>query len=1361
MRNRIIGGIGVALGAVILLAFFFAGAPRGEGVWYVGQVLGLFAGVGLIGAGAYYSIRGGVSSAPAGPFANTSPLLHRLAVVRTRYRLVTFASGIFATAAFVVGVITLVGLADSMNHLPRFIRAAALCGLLAGTGFLIYQLLVYPLGRRSDNLSLALRIEDQHPELNDALASTIQFLENPNSPLAGDPALRERAIAKATHQASSFDFHAILDYRFLGITAAALLVTVAAAGHFLYHEPELSRTALLRVADPFGNHPWTNISVPDPQVRIAVGQPFKLRGELAGVVPGTAKIEMQAKNPITKKYENRPDMLVPVKAGSSKRSGSFATMLDVSQKPLEFQYRVTSNDGSFPPRRGAWHTVAVLPPPAFSELDGLPSPQIRLHYPDYTGLDSPKDLSPGTRHLDMIQGTVVEFRAAVDRPLKSAVLEFKPVDPSLRLSTLCSLVGGIGGQSLLPKLGAVATHGSWVQEITLDPTGTKLSANFRPWIAGVYTIHLADENNPPLTKSYEADLRVAVDPIPTVQMRRPVSSQSYLETAEVPVRIVAEDDLFAVRSIFLEYRKKNAQGDWVDAAPTRVTLYDPATHGAALRALTGIAAPFERLAPMRAKRLEAGKNWALKSMFKVGDIVAVHGAADDFCDLFPSRQPGHSHEVEFRIVSNDDLAREVDQKFAEVQQDLAAIKQIEDEVQKLLDAIPKNKDDPKENAKALDQAIEAAQKAKQVKERLGNRPDEGVRDKLAKIEQTMKDNKLPESELKDQVKGVAAEVERLVQEDFPKLEQDLADLRKELAGAQKSKDDKSPLDKSKESNKDIQKSINDLAKSLDRFADLQQLRADLRNKMDAQQALADRTDKLNKDMDKLNKEAELADTKQAKKLIEDEKQKLRDEAGAIAGDQKKLQEEMKNLMSKMDQVKRRQKEVEREEKARAEDGDKDAVQRAADASDAAKKIDAAKNAAGTKDDPKLDKQMADAAEALKRADPRGNEARQKQAEAKKTMDQMMAALDGKKDDEDRLRRKQKDADIAQEKLGDVRKQIGKMQNQPKGQKIDPKQQAKDLRQAAEDLKDEARRLMRLQEPKAARELQRAADELENAAKKVEAGENADQEEAKAQEHIANAEQQLQHLQEELAREQLARIGDRLKGLKERQDAALERTKELQKKTEANWTRGLVEALGGDQKSQVGLAGETQSLEEKLKGAAVFEHILKKAGKAMTQAADSMTEHKEVAKQIQVAGNDPDALKKLRSDDKARFDETLKQQKMAADRLDRLLEALKDTPPQVAKKDPPKDQKNPEGKQEPKEDQGGMRAQDGIPPMAQLKALKAEQIEVFERTKDFARANPDPMNLNDAQQRELRELTEEQGRLRQLFEQMTRKKDGDQ
>src|SRR4029078_12427767 len=110
----------------------------------------------------------------------------------------------------------------------------------------------------------------------------------------------------------------------------------------------------------------------------------------------------------------------------------------------------------------------------------------------------------------------------------------------------------------------------------------------------------------------------------------------------------------------------------------------------------------------------------------------------------------------------------------------------------------------------------------------------------------------------------------------------------------------------------------------------------------------------------------------------------------------------------------------------------------------------------------------------------------------------------------------------------------------------------------------------------------------------------------------------------------------------------------------------------------------------------------------------------------------------------------KNQKDASKRLDHILEALKE---EIAKKKPKKKEpqandQNPED--QPKEKENGLQAQDGIPPMAQLKGLHAEQLDLKERTEEFDKENPARDNLNDAQKRELRELAEEQERLQSLF-----------
>src|SRR5947209_14018254 len=112
-----------------------------------------------------------------------NPLLSRLADLRRRLRRVTtFRGGCWALAVL-VGSLALACLIDqsvyvrSNRDLPGLIRALFLTGILAATGYVTYRFLVRPMRTRTDDLSLALRVEEEYPVLNDALASTVQFLQ--------------------------------------------------------------------------------------------------------------------------------------------------------------------------------------------------------------------------------------------------------------------------------------------------------------------------------------------------------------------------------------------------------------------------------------------------------------------------------------------------------------------------------------------------------------------------------------------------------------------------------------------------------------------------------------------------------------------------------------------------------------------------------------------------------------------------------------------------------------------------------------------------------------------------------------------------------------------------------------------------------------------------------------------------------------------------------------------------------------------------------------------------------------------------------------------------------------------------------
>jgi hypothetical protein len=114
---------------------------------------------------------------------------------------------------------------------------------------------------------------------------------------------------------------------------------------------------------------------------------------------------------------------------------------------------------------------------------------------------------------------------------------------------------------------------------------------------------------------------------------------------------------------------------------------------------------------------------------------------------------------------------------------------------------------------------------------------------------------------------------------------------------------------------------------------------------------------------------------------------------------------------------------------------------------------------------------------------------------------------------------------------------------------------------------------------------------------------------------------------------------------------------------------------------------------------------------------------------------------------------------------RLVEALKIDPGGAAAP--------PDGKGQPPDGGGPPPAnRDGIPTLAELKALRAEQAEVNERTKDFNKRHPELDNLPDEQKvqqlrgkdkMELQEIHDDQKKVHDLAQQLftANKKEGEE
>src|SRR5947209_4013679 len=133
-----------------------------------------------------------------------NPLQARLAALRRRLRLVVTFRGLCWLVTVALTAAALGGLLDWRlpGHLPSLVRAVILAAALSGAGYVAYRSLLRPLCSPADDLTLALRIESLYPALNDSLASTVEFLEQPgDSEATGSPGSRQVVVQRTLREA--------------------------------------------------------------------------------------------------------------------------------------------------------------------------------------------------------------------------------------------------------------------------------------------------------------------------------------------------------------------------------------------------------------------------------------------------------------------------------------------------------------------------------------------------------------------------------------------------------------------------------------------------------------------------------------------------------------------------------------------------------------------------------------------------------------------------------------------------------------------------------------------------------------------------------------------------------------------------------------------------------------------------------------------------------------------------------------------------------------------------------------------------------------------------------------------------------
>jgi hypothetical protein len=1013
---------------------------------------------------------------------------------------------------------------------------------------------------------------------------------------------------------------------------------------------------------------------------------------VSGVIPPQALVEFDGAAPWRELCNIVPD--------KDERFGRLYVRRDGIERSVRFQ--ITANDAVTD-----WTEVRVVPPPELVPLAGRPSPQVRLQYPAYTDL-APEDLPDGSGNIEAVRGTHVSLRAAVDRPIRSAWIEYQPEQTAFRPAIFAGCAGAshpLGFCALF--ISACQVGGRTPVEVNAD--GRTLAADFLPQVRGTYSLGFEDSQGAIGNRLF--DLHLFNDPPPSVHLERPSRSLDRFEVlpgGEIPVRILVEDPQYGIRSIHLQYRV-------LPESARRLTLYDmqansPRATIAAAPTHGGL--PAYSLIP-KPTRLQVTKQLDLHEIrhangngVREGDVIVLQALADDFDDVTTDKGPGRSHEVELVVIGPAAVDTILSESQGRVQRELVelnklqqnALRDVSEAQQQALQTTPRREE--------VDGLLHAEQLQERIAARLGT-PQEGLRSEVNRTLETIQNNHLQVPGTQERMRVIASELARIAEQELRQVQPLLARARQEQERAsqsrQQSRSQPGSLALARERQQEIANTFGELLRLLEPWGNMSQVQEEARHLLQEQRRLYSEIQALQttrgRNRDDLNGEQQAA----------------LDSAGDR---QQKLGDRAAELLDKLDRLTR------------------DGNNQDADTADTLREA----AAQGRKEDAAT--RMREAGQAIH--SNRLDEAQELQRQAAQTLEHVTETLMGQQErDLERLRKKIQETkrrlDQLSKRQDELRKKI--KDADPIANREARSKELQELQRQQEAIKIEAqilaRQLTLLGGHQAAEELRNAARRMESAANQLARAEPATGETDAALEDLHEARQALrrvaQEMEEQLSREKLGKTFDELKRLHERQAAATAEWNRLHQQAlrKIGWNRVLQASLTDLADSQQELAKDTESLAQgKLSGTPVFVHVLAGASQAMHEAANRMLSHREQTK------DHPDQVVEDR--------ETTQQQQQSLRYLDQLLTALK------------RDQELPTGRgaAEGQDTRGPVTGENGISELAQLAVLRSLQEAVNEHTTALRARHKGMKKLNDSQQREIESLRHEQRHIAELLDQLT-------
>ncbi len=425
---------------------------------------------------------------------NREPIRLLLDRVRARWRRVSLFHAVMRAALAVAAILAVFfGLSVSMSRVPAALATLGLSAFVMSIAAVAWSL--WPVRRRPTDAQVARYIEERQPDLDDRLASAVDFIAA--EPGRGEVSrLAEPMLADAARRVSEVDPSAVLPGLLLrrrGLQAAVALVAVAALLFAGRHRVRESFDALSLTVFPSR----VVLEVTPGNVRIPAGAALTIRARLVGnQAPVVARL-----------------MRIDEASAADAEAWRAAEMLD--DGPGAFKFDLKSTD-SFRYRvvaaglESPVYEVRIARAPRVARLD------IDYTYPAALGLPPRSESDGGDIYAPA--GTDVRVTVRPDGEAASGRLAFAD-GTGLDLETRAD--GTLAG-------------------------GWKVAAN------GSYRVALADRDGLKNNGDTEYFIRVIDDRPPEVRILRPARDRSVSPLEEVDVEAQADDD-FGIDRVELVY----------------------------------------------------------------------------------------------------------------------------------------------------------------------------------------------------------------------------------------------------------------------------------------------------------------------------------------------------------------------------------------------------------------------------------------------------------------------------------------------------------------------------------------------------------------------------------------------------------------------------------------------------------------------------------------------------------------------------------------------------------------------------------------------------------------------------------------